>query len=275
MNPTLQFHVFCWGLRQDIGPGLHHVIRSRQYIASLHEWSVLQHVIDQSRYQNMTLAVYDCPARDFYQSILGLLAQGNQQVLHLVYRCHGRVTLHRDGTLSDDLHLWVNNHEYQEKEFVADVQRLLDRGNSVVVWVLACYAGACLDTFRDVIGRHPRLLVICSSNKWEKSATQVYDGVQANISRQDLYSGMLVETALAERENAAGKIELIRMIQHSPTTRWCETTHFRREQKGPVNTFPCYGNWSLYPFAPAPNAVDFVQPLRFQRLSSSVRRIVS
>ena len=259
MTSKIQCHVFCCGVQHDLAQGLDNVVRSRQYVASLSEWSMLRGHAKAP----MTLAVYDCPDRDFYTRALDLLSEPTDDILHLVYRCHGGLVG------SDDLKLWMLSEEYDEVALVRDIKVLLDQHRTVVVWLLACYAGAVLDSFRDHIGRHPKLLVLCSSNKWEKSSTQVYDHTMELPSTRS--TGMLVESA--ERENYAGKIELVRMINEAPHTRWCDAVHFRREQRGPVNTYPCYGNWSLYPFSEPTKTFDFVQPIRFQPLAlSSVER---
>ena len=240
MERDVQVHVFCCGLQRDVAiDNNDHAVRSRQAVASTIEWASMRGLLKGGE---MSIAVYDSPCCSFYSAVINRLAeQATDDVIHLVYRCHGHLTN------DDDLELWMLSKDYDERALARDVKRLIDNGHTVVVWVFACFAGAVLDSFATAIGKTERLLVICSSNKWEKSATQVYS-----------YSEDQTETF-------AGKIELIRMMQRSPTTRWCDMLHFLRDQHGPVNTYPCYGNWSLYPFAEHASRFDFVQPLRFQR----------
>ena len=240
MERDVQVHVFCCGVQKDVAMDNNdHAVRSRQAVASTTEWASMRGLLKAGE---MSIAVYDSPCCTFYTAVINRLAeQATDDVIHLVYRCHGGVAN------DDDLELWMLSKEYDERALAQDVKKLIGNGHTVVVWVFACFAGAVLDSFATAIGKNERLLVICSSNKWEKSSTQVYR-----------YSEDKTETF-------AGKIELIRMMQRSPTTRWCDMLHFLRDQHGPVNTYPCYGNWSLYPFAKHASSKDFVQPLRFQR----------
>ena len=240
MERDVQVHVFCCGVQEDVAMDNNdHAVRSRQAVASTTEWTSMRGLLKAGE---MSIAVYDSPCCTFYTGVINRLTeQATDDVVHLVYRCHGGVAN------GDDLELWMLSKEYDERALAQDVKKLIGNGHTVVVWVFACFAGAVLDSFATAIGKNERLLVICSSNKWEKSATQVYS-----------YSEDQTETF-------AGKIELIRMMQRSPTTRWCDMLHFLRDQHGPVNTYPCYGNWSLYPFAEHASRFDFVQPLRFQR----------
>ena len=243
MQRNVQVHVFCCGVQKDFAVDNNdHAVRSRQAVASTTEWASMRGLLKAGE---MSIAVYDSPCCTFYSAVINRLAeQTTDDVIHLVYRCHG------GGANDDDLALWMLSKEYDDVALAQDVKKLIANGHTVVVWVLSCFAGAALDSFANAIGKTERLLVICATNKWETSTTQIYYG----------YYGCKDKT-----ETFAGKIELIRMMQRSPTTRWCDMLHFLRDQHGPVNTYPCYGNWSLYPFAEHASSFDFVQPLRFQR----------
>jgi hypothetical protein len=212
--------------------------KSRQALSSEQEWNVMEKFLDRKAYSGMDVNVYDSVGLEFHNAVVSQLCVDHRTVEHLVYRCHGGEM--QDRPSWDDFGSDIFNMEELEPLIAKTVEHIVSCGKRVVVWILSCHAGAAIEG-QVIKSPKSNYLLIASCNKH----VVTYDLEWRDRTRMD-FMEMLEGNPGFDPRGGAKCIKLGDM------------------------SYPCLGNWSLYPFQEHSTAVDLIGTDHVARLGVKV-----